>query len=49
LSFWTTVADSGGGGILFQGGATMILRVQIEGPAPGQGFTGSTEFQALYQ
>ena len=49
LTFWTTVADSGGGGILFQGGATMILRVQIEGPAPGQGFTGGTEFQALYQ
>lgn len=49
LNFWTGIANTGGAGILFQGAATFELRLQIAGPAASQGFTGSPEFQALYQ
>ncbi len=49
-NFWLGVANSGGPGILFQGGAGYPLRIQILGPGtPGQGFAGSPEFQGLYQ
>jgi hypothetical protein len=49
FNFWIGVANSGGAGILFQGAATARVRLQMTGPGPGQGFTGSPEFQALYQ
>ena len=50
LQFWLGVANSGGAGILFQGATESAVRLQILGPgAPGQGFIGSPEFQALYQ
>ena len=49
LSFWLGVANSGGPGILFQGGAGFATRIQILGPGtPNQGFIGSTEFQGLF-
>ncbi len=49
LSFWVGVANSGGAGVLFQGGAGFPTRIQILGPGtPNQGFIGSPEFQSLF-
>ncbi len=49
LAFWVNAANSGGAGLLFQGPAGYAIRLQILGPAPGQGFAGSPEFQGLFQ
>ncbi|HTX38780.1 MAG TPA: DUF4214 domain-containing protein, partial [Bryobacteraceae bacterium] len=49
LAFWLNAANTGGAGLLFQGPAGYPTRLQILGPAPGQGFTGSAEFQGLFQ
>jgi Domain of unknown function (DUF4214) len=49
-NFWLGVANGGGPGILFQGSAGYLTRIQILGPGtPGQGFAGSPEFQDLFQ
>jgi YD repeat-containing protein len=49
LAFWTGVANGGGPGLLFQGSAGYLTRIQILGPGtPGQGFIGSPEFQGLF-
>jgi len=52
-NFWVGVANSGGPGVQFQGGAGgsgYPTRIQILGPGtPNQGFIGSPEFQGLYQ
>jgi hypothetical protein len=43
--FWTAIANTGGPGILFQGPAGALTRLQILGPGiPNQGFLGSPEF-----
>jgi len=49
FAFWLSVANSGGPGLLFQGGAGYAARIQILGPGtPNQGFIGSPEFQGLF-
>jgi len=47
LTFWLGIANSGGGGILFQGSAGSAYRInQILGTgAPGSGIIGNPEFQ----
>ena len=50
FNFWLGVANTGGPGLLFQGGAGFPTRIQILGPGtPNQGFIGSPEFQGLFQ
>ena len=49
LAFWTGIANGGGAGLLFQGNAGFVTRIQILGPGtPNQGFIGSPEFQGLF-
>ena len=49
LAFWTGIANGGGPGLLFQGNAGFVTRIQILGPGtPNQGFIGSPEFQGLF-
>jgi hypothetical protein len=50
LAYWLGVANNGGAGLLFQGETGYPTRIQILGTGVGnQGFTGSQEFQSLYQ
>jgi hypothetical protein len=49
FSFWLSIANQGGPGLLFEGNAGYSTRIQILGPGtPNQGFIGSPEFQSLF-